>query len=83
MIQQACRANIFGMLTKLGTITRDINSAAMWAGVTAFVWYAFGAVPLHIAVASQLGLTADQSSSWILIIRPSGAVAAIDRQHVG
>jgi benzoate membrane transport protein len=65
------------MLTKLGTITRDINSAAMWAGVTAFVWYAFGAVPLHIAVASQLGLTADQSSSWIFIIWTSGAVASI------
>ena len=56
------------MLTKLGTITRDINAAAMWAGVTAFVWYAFGAVPLHIAVASQLGPTADQSSIWIFII---------------
>jgi benzoate membrane transport protein len=65
------------MLTKLGTITRDINAAAMWAGVTAFVWYAFGAVPLHIAVASQLGPTADQSSSWIFIIWTSGAVASI------
>ena len=62
------RADIFGMLTKLGTITRDINAAAMWAVVTAFVWYAFGAVPLHIAVASQLGPTADQSSIWIFII---------------
>ena len=71
------RADIFGMLTKLGTITRDINAAAMWAGVTAFVWYAFGAVPLHIAVASQLGPTADQSSSWIFIIWTSGAVASI------
>ncbi len=65
------------MLNKLGTITRDINAAALWAGVTAFVWYAFGAVPLHIAVASQLGLTADQSSSWIFIIWTSGAVATI------
>ncbi len=58
-------------------ITRDINAAAMWTGVTAFVWYAFGAVPLHIAVASQLGLSADQSSSWIFIIWTSGAVASI------
>ncbi len=77
MIQQPGRATIFGMLTKLGTITRDINAAAMWAGLTAFVWYAFGAVPLHIAVASQLGLTAEQSSSWIFIIWTSGAVASI------
>ncbi len=65
------------MLTKVRTITRDINAAAIWAGVTAFVWYAFGAVPLHIAVASQLGLSADQSSSWIFIIWTSGAVASI------
>lgn len=65
------------MLIKLGTITRDINAAAVWAGVTAFVWYAFGAVPLHIAVASQLGLSAEQSSSWIFIIWTSGAVSSI------
>jgi len=32
---------------------RDFNSAAVWAGLTAFVWYAFGAVPLHIAVPAQ------------------------------
>jgi hypothetical protein len=29
---------------------KDLNSAATWAGITAFIWYAFGAVPLHIAV---------------------------------
>ena len=32
---------------------RDFNTQALGAGVTAFIWYAFGAVPLHIAVASQ------------------------------
>lgn len=55
----------------------DFNVAAMWAGVTAFVWYAFGAIPLHLAVASQLGLNAEQSSSWIFIVWFSGAVASI------
>jgi hypothetical protein len=30
---------------------RDLNGTAVWAGITAFIWYAFGAVPLHIAVA--------------------------------
>ncbi|MCI0798649.1 MAG: hypothetical protein J4O06_07695, partial [Chloroflexi bacterium] len=62
---------------KLPTIARDINAAALWAGVTAFVWYAFGAVPLHMAVAGQLGLSAAESSSWIFIIWTSGAVASI------
>ncbi len=59
------------------TFGRDINSAALWAGVTAFIWYAFGAVPVHMAVAGQLGLTSAQSSSWIFIIWTSGAVASI------
>ena len=65
------------MAVRLNTIARDINSPALWAGLTAFVWYAFGAVPLHITVAGQLGLTAAQSSSWIFIIWTSGAVATV------
>ena len=65
------------MLDQIRKLAQDINAPAFWAGVTAFVWYAFGAVPLHIAVASQLGLTADQSSSWIFIIWTSGAFASI------
>ena len=56
---------------------RDFNSAAMWAGLTAFVWYAFGAVPLHIAVSAQLGLSTAQTSSWIFIVWFSGAVSTI------
>jgi hypothetical protein len=26
---------------------RELNAAAFWAGVTAFVWYACGALPLQ------------------------------------
>ncbi|MCH7713722.1 MAG: benzoate/H(+) symporter BenE family transporter [Chloroflexi bacterium] len=65
------------MPVKLTAIARDINAQASWAGLTAFVWYAFGAVPVHIAVAGQLGLTSAQSSSWIFIIWTTGAVASI------
>jgi benzoate membrane transport protein len=56
---------------------RDFNMAAFWAGITGFVWYAFGAVPLHIAVSGQLGLTTAQSSSWMFIVWFSGALASI------
>jgi benzoate membrane transport protein len=56
---------------------RDFSSAALWAGLTAFVWYAFGAVPLHIAVSQQMGLTTAQTSSWIFIVWFSGAVSSI------
>jgi benzoate membrane transport protein len=55
----------------------DLNAAAAWAGITAFVWYAFGGVPLHIAVSGQLGITTAQTSSWIFILWFSGAVATI------
>ena len=56
---------------------RDFNMAAFWAGITGFVWYSFGTVPLHIAVSSQLGLTIAQSSSWMFIVWFSGAISSI------
>jgi len=55
----------------------DFTAPALWAGITAFVWYAFGAVPLHIAVSGQLRLSVEQTSSWIFIVWASGAVASI------
>ncbi|MDA1091304.1 MAG: benzoate/H(+) symporter BenE family transporter [Proteobacteria bacterium] len=51
--------------------------AAVWAGLTAFVWYAFGALPLHLEVAGQLGLSSAESSSWIFIIWFSSAITSI------
>ncbi|MDP6621625.1 MAG: benzoate/H(+) symporter BenE family transporter [Alphaproteobacteria bacterium] len=59
------------------TYLRDLNMAAVWAGLTAFVWYGFGALPLHLEVAGQLGLSPSQSSSWIFVIWFSGAITSI------
>jgi benzoate membrane transport protein len=59
------------------TMLREFSSAALWAGLTAFVWYAFGAVPLHIGVSGQLGLSIEQTSSWIFIVWFTGAVSSI------
>lgn len=61
----------------ISSYLRDFNVAALAAGLTAFVWYAFGAVPLQIAVAERLGLDAAQTSSWIFIVWFSGAVSSI------
>ena len=61
----------------LRRVWKDFNTASIWAGLTAFVWYAFGAVPLHIGVSQQLGLTTAQTSSWIFIVWASGAVASL------
>jgi benzoate membrane transport protein len=59
------------------TVFHGIGAAPLWAGLTAFIWYAFGTVPLQIAVAGQLGLTETQSSSWIFIVWFSGAVSSV------
>jgi len=56
---------------------RDFNMAAVWAGLTTFVWYGFGALPLHLEVAGQLGLNSTESSSWIFIIWFSSALTSI------
>ncbi len=60
-----------------GSIFRDFNAAALGAGMTAFFWFAFGTVPIHLAIASQLGLSPAQSSSWIFIVWFGGAISTI------
>lgn len=59
------------------SIWRDFDIAAMWAGIAAFIWYAMGTVPLHIAVSQRLALTASQTSSWIFIVWATGAVSSV------
>jgi benzoate membrane transport protein len=54
-----------------------MNAAVFAAGATAFLWYAFGALPLQLSVADQLGLDPVRASSWIAIVWMSGAVASI------
>jgi benzoate membrane transport protein len=45
--------------------------------LTAFVWYTFGALPLLLEVAGQLGLSRVASSSWIFVIWFSSAITSI------
>jgi len=56
---------------------RDLNPAAFWAGITAFLWYAFAGIPLHLAIATQLKLSPGQTASWILIVWLTSAAASI------
>jgi len=58
-------------------IARDFNPTAVWAGLTCFVWYGFGALPLQLDVAGQLGLSPTQASSWIFVIWLTGAVSSV------
>jgi len=56
---------------------RDLNPSAFWMGITVFFWYAFAGIPLHLAVAAQLRLSADETASWILIVWVTSAAASI------
>jgi benzoate membrane transport protein len=60
-----------------GAHLRDLNPAAFWMGITAFFWYAFAGIPLHLAVAAQLELSAPQTASWILIVWLTSAAASV------
>jgi benzoate membrane transport protein len=52
---------------------RELNAAAVAAGLTAFIWYACGALPLQLAVAEELAL----STGSVFIVWASGAAASI------
>jgi EAL domain-containing protein (putative c-di-GMP-specific phosphodiesterase class I)/predicted benzoate:H+ symporter BenE len=66
-----------GFVARCAPFLRDANPSAIAAGVTTFIWYAVGMVPVQIAAVGQFGLDSAQVSSWIFIIWASGAVASI------
>jgi benzoate membrane transport protein len=55
----------------------DFTAPAGWAGLTTFLWYAVGMVPVQIAVIGQFGLDRAQVSSWMFIIWATGAVSSV------
>ena len=58
-------------------LIRNFNMAAVWAGFTAYIWYVFGTLPLHLEVMGRLNLSTTESSSWIFVIWFSSAVTSI------
>src|SRR5437879_285402 len=58
-------------------LLRDFNQAAAWAGLTTFLWYAVGMVPVQLAVIGQFGLERAQVSSWMFIIWATGAFSSV------
>ncbi len=58
------------------TLLNDFTAPAAWAGLTTFIWYAVGMLPVQIAVIGQFGLDRAQVSSWMFIIWATGAVAS-------
>jgi benzoate membrane transport protein len=52
---------------------RELNAAAVSAGLTGFIWYACGALPLQLALAGALGL----SIGSVFIVWATGGAASI------
>jgi len=61
------------------TIRRPIgvNAAAVWAALTAWTWYAFGLVPLQLALIGEAGLEPGRGSSAIASAWLCAAAATI------
>ena len=59
------------------SLLADVNSANIAAGVTAGLWYAFGAIPIQLEAAASFRLTPEAASSWFFIIWFTGAVSSI------
>ena len=59
------------------SLRADLNGANIAAGVTAGLWYAFGAIPIQLEAAASFGLTPEAASSWFFIIWFTGAVSSI------
>ena len=55
----------------------DVNAANLAAGLTAGLWYAFGAIPIQLSATEQLQLPPDVASSWFFVIWVTGAIASI------
>jgi benzoate membrane transport protein len=52
---------------------RELNAAAAAAGLTGFIWYACGALPLQLALSGALGL----STGSVFIVWATGGAASI------
>lgn len=59
------------------SLLADVNGANIAAGVTAGLWYAFGAIPIQLQAAASFRLTPEAASSWFFIIWFTGAVSSI------
>src|SRR5215203_7146910 len=46
----------------------DVNGENVAAGVTAGLFYAFGAIPIHLDAMASLGLSSREAMSWFFVI---------------
>ena len=70
-------AGAVGSVRPHRSFIRDINSANIAAGLTAGLFYMFGAIPLFLSAAQRLNLSAAETTSWFFITFMTSAVASL------
>src|SRR5262249_38857022 len=63
--------------TRRGSPLADVHGANVAAGITAGLWYAFGAIPVFLDATAKLRLTPEAASSWFFIVFFTSAVSSI------
>lgn len=58
-------------------ILNDVNSANIAAGVTAGLFYAFGAAPVHLRALADLQIDVHAASSWFFISFVTAAISSL------
>jgi benzoate membrane transport protein len=64
-----------------------VNTASIWAALTAWTWYAFGLVPLQLALISEAGLEPGRGSSaiasaWLCAAAATIVLSLVHRQPI-
>ena len=68
---------VVGSVRPRRTLLRDFNSANIAAGLTAGLFYLFGAIPLFLSAAQRLNLSAAETTSWFFITFMTSAVSSL------
>jgi benzoate membrane transport protein len=59
------------------SLLADVNGANVTAGLTAALFYLFGAIPLQLGAVAKLGLPREEAASWFFITFLTSAVSSL------
>ena len=59
------------------SVLADINGANVAAGLTAGLFYTFGAIPIHLSAMAALGLSQAAATSWFFITFMTSAISGL------
>ena len=76
-MEMVINPGVVGSVRPHRALLRDVNSANIAAGLTAGLFYRFGAIPLFLSAAQRLNLSAAETTSWFFITFMTSAVSSL------